>query len=266
MSVKSSRFLPVLNQIGFVPKLPDLPEGVRNFLFIGRFERRKGVQELNVILAELIHSERFHFHFIGPIPPSKRIKSDKITYHGQKSNKEELQEIMDQCQVLVTPSHSEGMPNVILEGMSRGLAVIATDVGAVEAMVDSSNGWLIPALDLEALRLSILEAIRIPQELLAQKQKTSIRKVKEQFHLGGHRKEDRRSHSGLQASLSLRYGEDELHYGCLFLSIESYFRHSLNNNKVYFPGLNGLRFFAALAVILTHVDFKKLTGHNNWIN
>lgn len=42
----------------------------------------------------------------------------------------------------------------------------------------------------------------------------------------------------------------------------------MNNNRVYFPGLNGLRFFAALAVILTHVELmKKLTGHNSiWID
>jgi peptidoglycan/LPS O-acetylase OafA/YrhL len=42
----------------------------------------------------------------------------------------------------------------------------------------------------------------------------------------------------------------------------------LSTDKVYFPGLNGLRFFAALAVIFTHVELmKKFTGHDNlWIN
>jgi glycosyltransferase involved in cell wall biosynthesis len=29
------------------------------------------------------------------------------------------------------------MPNVILEAMSRGLAIIATDVGAISIMVDN---------------------------------------------------------------------------------------------------------------------------------
>jgi peptidoglycan/LPS O-acetylase OafA/YrhL len=34
------------------------------------------------------------------------------------------------------------------------------------------------------------------------------------------------------------------------------------SSKVYFPGLNGLRFFAAFAVIITHVELsKKLLGH-----
>lgn len=41
-----------------------------------------------------------------------------------------------------------------------------------------------------------------------------------------------------------------------------------SNFKVYFPGLNGLRFFAAAAVIVTHVELmKKYLGFNNaWIN
>ncbi|MCB0762297.1 MAG: acyltransferase [Flavobacteriales bacterium] len=38
--------------------------------------------------------------------------------------------------------------------------------------------------------------------------------------------------------------------------------------RVYFPGLNGLRFFAAFAVVVTHVELmKKYMGYNNqWIN
>ena len=39
---------------------------------------------------------------------------------------------------------------------------------------------------------------------------------------------------------------------------------STNQTKVYFPGLNALRFFAAFAVIITHVELmKKFLGFNN---
>ena len=50
---------------------------------------------------------------------------------------------MDNCDILICPSYSEGMPNVILEGMSRGLAIITTDVGANELLVSNENGKLI---------------------------------------------------------------------------------------------------------------------------
>lgn len=42
----------------------------------------------------------------------------------------------------------------------------------------------------------------------------------------------------------------------------------MKNNKIYFPGLNGLRFFSALAVIITHVELikHKLGFFNIWNN
>ena len=31
----------------------------------------------------------------------------------------------------------------------------------------------------------------------------------------------------------------------------------MENDKVYFPGLNGLRFFAAFSVVVTHIELVK---------
>jgi glycosyltransferase involved in cell wall biosynthesis len=51
------------------------------------------------------------------------------------------------------------MPTVILEAMARSCAVIATDVGAVSELVDSSNGVLVPSNDTEALKSAILSIL-----------------------------------------------------------------------------------------------------------
>lgn len=154
---------------------------VRKFLFIGRFERRKGVEELNQVLRSLPKETLFTFDFIGPIPPSQYIKDERITYHGKMMEKEKIQSIMDQCDILVTPSHSEGMPNVIMEGMARGLAVIATDVGAVAAQVSSANGWLIQPADIAALNLAMLDAIECSSTVLLEKRNASLDRVKSEF-------------------------------------------------------------------------------------
>lgn len=148
-----------------------------NFLFIGRYERRKGVEELNLALQSLLPNELFHFHFIGPIPPSGRILSDKITYHGAVMESERIKEITDSCQVLVTPSHSEGMPNVIMEGMARGLAILTTRVGAVEAVVDESNGWLVAPGDSIELANNLRAIIHSDRNLIKQKQENSRKKI-----------------------------------------------------------------------------------------
>lgn len=153
----------------------------RRFLFIGRFERRKGVEELNAVLQELIGQETFEFHFVGPIPPTRYIKSDQVVYHGKVMEKDALQAIIDPCDVLVTPSHSEGMPNVIMEGMARGLAVIATDVGAVPDQVDDLNGWRLSPGDQEALKSAMLEAIHMDASTLQAKREASIERVLASF-------------------------------------------------------------------------------------
>ena len=53
----------------------------------------------------------------------KKIDSKQIKYHGSISKFEEIQKILIECDVLVCPSWSEGLPNVILEALANGLAV-----------------------------------------------------------------------------------------------------------------------------------------------
>lgn len=54
--------------------------------------------------------------------------------------------------VFVLPSYREGMPRALLEAMSMGLAVIATDIrGCREAVAHGRNGLLYPAHNVEQL-------------------------------------------------------------------------------------------------------------------
>ena len=158
-----------------------LASGLRRLVFVGRYERRKGVEELSAAIQDLLRSHEFAFDFIGPVPFNERIKHPNVHYHGQLTDTNEIKAILDTAQVLVTPSHAEGMPNVILEGMSRGLAVIATDVGAISAMVDSSNGWLIEANNATDLKTAIRESLTIQPERLEAMQQRSIQRAMEQF-------------------------------------------------------------------------------------
>ncbi len=149
------------------------------FIFVGRAEERKGIKELNKALQKL--NEAFVFHFVGDIPKEQQITSDKIIYHGEQKDKNKIIEILDQSDVLVCPSHSEGMPNVIIEGMARGLAVLATDVGAVEKLVDDSNGKLIPPLQQDKLEHALKMFIEMPKEELSELKQKSIEKTKNNY-------------------------------------------------------------------------------------
>lgn len=89
--------------------------------------------------------------------------------------------MIDNCQVLVAPSHSEGMPNVILEAMSRGLAVLSTSVGAVPMMVSEKNGRLIPPQDKSALSGALKELANMDTAELMKLRENSLNMVSEKY-------------------------------------------------------------------------------------
>ena len=160
------------------------PSNIIKFLFVGRYERRKGIQEINESILEL--SEKYNnleFHFLGPIPKQKqlKIKNIKIIYYGLIKDILIKKSIYDSCDVLLCPSYSEGMPNVILEGMSRGLAVIATDVGAVRLLVSSDNGILIKNYSEKLIQKAIIKFNSMNKDLILDMKYSSVNKIKKSF-------------------------------------------------------------------------------------
>jgi len=149
------------------------------FVFIGRYEKLKGIEELTKVLKTL--NGDFHFDFIGPIPVQKRIKDTRIQYHGQINDEETIKTILINSDILVCPSWSEGMPTVILEAMASGCAIIATDVGAVSEQVDAKNGILIKPGNVKELSDSLIQMLNIDRGELFAMKKESIEKIREKF-------------------------------------------------------------------------------------
>lgn len=180
----------IIKQIGIpASHIVELPSGVESasiqneirtteksvrFLFLGRYERRKGIEELNQAIQIFFKSNKSdcHFSFIGPISEEHQIKHPQVEYFGEIRDRDKLQAVMRNQDVLICPSWSEGMPNVILEAMSMGLAVLATDVGATSVLVNEKTGWLMQTSDpLEIVRhlknINDLQAKQIDDKKLA---------------------------------------------------------------------------------------------------
>jgi glycosyltransferase involved in cell wall biosynthesis len=188
----------IIQSIGVNPKqIIDIPSGVEvdfistaitshsefftKFIFLGRAERRKGIIELNTALQQLItQKQHFQFEFIGPIPEALKLKHPSIIYHGELRDVKQIKQILQQADVLVCPSWSEGFPNAILEAMASGLAIIATDVGAISAMVSAKNGWLIEPLNHAQLLAAMQDALSC--KTLVDKKQNSLELVNTQFN------------------------------------------------------------------------------------
>ncbi|HKJ32590.1 MAG TPA: glycosyltransferase family 4 protein, partial [Balneolales bacterium] len=156
-------------------------ESVLKIVFIGRYERRKGIEELTSVLKALDVSDRIEYHLIGPIPDQKKIHRPDVIYYGLISKQENIKNILKSCDVLVCPSYAEGMPTVILEAMASGLAIIATDVGAVNQLVSSSNGWLIKGDVKNGLLKTINKVANINNYTLNEMKHQSIKMVENGF-------------------------------------------------------------------------------------
>lgn len=189
----------IIKSIG-VPdnKIIEIPSGIKSswirskdeiplvikhkLLFIGRNERRKAYLEIcNAIIK--ISNISLEFHFIGPFSENEKIYSTnhKIIYHGLIKDNLKKRNIIDQCDILLCPSYSEGMPNVILEAMSRGLIIIATDVGAVNVLVSSKNGILIKNPKHENILDAMKILLKTENEILLKMKKFSVNMVKSSF-------------------------------------------------------------------------------------
>jgi glycosyltransferase involved in cell wall biosynthesis len=156
---------------------------MRRVLFLGRYERRKGIEELNEAI-KLLDKEKdsaIEFHFIGNIPSEKKIEAQHITYHGEIRDRTILFEKMKACDVIICPSHSEGFPNVILEAMGNGLAVAATPVGAIELLVDEKVGWIISTPAPNAILKTLKQISSEKKSNIDQKKQNAVARIKHHF-------------------------------------------------------------------------------------
>jgi glycosyltransferase involved in cell wall biosynthesis len=114
-------------------------------VFVGHVTKMKGIFELFQALKQI--DKKLDVKIIGPYEDSVRTDLEKIfnlrvKFYGSLSKKEVYQEMIN-SKILVLPSYTEGFPNVIVEGMALGCAIIATNVGAIKDMIHPDRGILI---------------------------------------------------------------------------------------------------------------------------
>jgi glycosyltransferase involved in cell wall biosynthesis len=137
------------------------PERLLSLLFVGRLVRQKGVTYILKALSDVCATEsnvrnQVHLTVVGDGPLRDSLQeearilgvADLVTWKGWFDNREALAEEYRKHDVFVFPSFEEGMPNVVLEAMASGLAIVATNIpGTNELVMDGQNGILIQAPD-----------------------------------------------------------------------------------------------------------------------
>ena len=90
---------------------------------------------------------------------TKELKlNDQVTFTGRISE-EEKTKLFNTHHIFALPSHGEGQPISILEGMASGMAILSTRVGSIPEVVKEENGILVSAGNIEELSEAIVQLV-----------------------------------------------------------------------------------------------------------
>jgi len=153
----------------------------------GRLSEQKGFSYL-IDAAEMILNQRDDvvFFVAGKGRREKELKQrvhkrnldDAFHFCGFHEN---IESYLKGCDLFVLSSLYEGMPNVVMEAMAVGKAVLATDVNGVrELVVDGETGVIVPSGSAESLAEAIEALIDDPRRLEALGQ-AGLNRVQEHF-------------------------------------------------------------------------------------
>lgn len=164
----------VTNTIRIPEVRVSVPKDVVSFLFVGVLIERKGVRDLIHAVGQLkdrgVDLTACHFNIAGSGVLDSELKALTEELGIEKSihflgwvGVEDKESVMMENHILILPSYNEGLPIAILEAISYGMPVIATDVGDVSsAVLDQENGFLFKAGDVshlaQLIELMILES------------------------------------------------------------------------------------------------------------
>ena len=116
-------------------------------LYVGMINRAKGILELLDALNTIDNHYDIHLSICGEITEpnieeefKQKINklSGKVSVLGYVKGKQKEQ-LFENSDVLVLPSHHEGFPLVILEALSSGCSIITTRVGAIPEVLGREN-------------------------------------------------------------------------------------------------------------------------------
>lgn len=164
------------------------PAGRPFGLFVGRLVKQKNLGCLMRALASLPAAERPWIALAGNGPLREEIDAmreaagldDDVRFLGERSDAIELMKAAD---FLVLPSAYEGMSNVLMEAMSAGCPIVASNVGGNPELVEDGTTGLIFAADDAAGLASHLRRLSAEPELRQRLSAAALERVGSRYSI-----------------------------------------------------------------------------------
>ncbi len=162
---------------------PSESDGIR-FLFFGRLLEYKGIVEYIKVAEQFKDNEKYHFACLGALDDTpneikEMVKNSSVKYLGYT---DDVHSIIKTYHVIVLPSSSEGMANVLLESAACGRPVIASDIhGCKETFDDGITGFSCKPLSFESLYKSVEKFNSLTEEQHREMGKLGRAKIEKEF-------------------------------------------------------------------------------------
>ncbi len=166
--------------------LPDLSHGLV-FLMAARLEAVRGVLDfIQAARRVSSHARAAKFLLLGT-PGRDEMNPTTLGFHGAqfeiKDGEQDLAAALARAHVFVYPSHSEGMPQQVLEALAAGRPVITTDTPGCRDTIDETvNGYLVPRGDVGSL-VAAMHAILKRPDLIPSMARASRLKAERHFDI-----------------------------------------------------------------------------------
>jgi teichuronic acid biosynthesis glycosyltransferase TuaC len=148
----------------------NIDPGAELVVFIGRFVPLKGLREFFEAAATLSKS-RPYLQIVcigeGPMDQELRSRAAQADLNGRVrfvagASPHEIARWLAASNVFCLPSDSEGCPNVVIEALSCGRPVVASNVGGIPELLNSRCGVLVPPRDAQRLSQGLAQALVHP--------------------------------------------------------------------------------------------------------
>jgi glycosyltransferase involved in cell wall biosynthesis len=156
------------NTFSVTTPLPDRPPLIG---YIGRLSGEKGVQHFAQALPAVLNGREDLRVLIGGDGELKESIAASLQKGGVTARVElpgwishdDLPGYLNQLRLLVLPSYTEGLPNIMLEAMACGTPVLATPVGAIpDIIIDGKTGFIMENNSPECIAENVKRALDSP--------------------------------------------------------------------------------------------------------